>query len=261
MDSPSVVVVTGAAGDIGMAIAGRFADRNARIVLCDRLADALRQRVASHPRRDQLEWHEVELTDPAQVKSFIAGAIKRHGRVDVLVNNAAKQHDGDVATASEADFEEAFAIHMRAPFLLSKAVVPGMKAAGGGAIVNISTVHAQAVGPGRLAYAATKAGLLGMTRSMAVDLGRHNIRVNAVIPTAVRTSGLLKAWTEDRDPEKKGVSRLYDHAAKQHPMRRIGEADEVAELVEFLATCRFVTGEEIRVDGGILAALRLLPID
>jgi NAD(P)-dependent dehydrogenase (short-subunit alcohol dehydrogenase family) len=261
MNSPSIVVVTGGAGDIGMAIATRFADRNARVILCDRLGDTLRQRIDAHPRRSQLEGHTTELTDPAQVKSFIAGTLERHGHVDVLVNNAAKQHDGDVVAASEADFEESFAINMRAPFLLSKAVAPGMKAAGGGAIVNISTIHAQAAGPGRCAYASTKSGLLGLTRSMAVDLGRHNIRVNAVIPTAIRTSGLLKAWTDDRDPEKKGVNRLYDHASKQHPMRRIGEADEVAELVEFLATCRYVNGEEIRVDGGMLASLRLLPIE
>jgi meso-butanediol dehydrogenase / (S,S)-butanediol dehydrogenase / diacetyl reductase len=98
-----------------------------------------------------------------------------------------------------------------------------------------------------------------MTRSMAVDLGRDNIRVNAVVPSATRTSGLEKAWTEERDPQSRGAPALHDWAAGQHPMRRIAEVDDVAEVVEFLGDCRFVNGVDIRIDGGLLAALRLLP--
>jgi NAD(P)-dependent dehydrogenase (short-subunit alcohol dehydrogenase family) len=92
-----------------------------------------------------------------------------------------------------------------------------------------------------------------------VDLGRYNVRVNAVVPTAIRTTGLLKAWSEERSDGGDGLGRLYDWAQRVHPMGRIGEADEVAELVEFLASAKYVSGEVVRVDGGLLAALRLLP--
>jgi NAD(P)-dependent dehydrogenase (short-subunit alcohol dehydrogenase family) len=259
MGSSRIVIVTGGAGDIGMAIAGRYAARGDRVVLCDIKAETLRARVVAHAARARLEAHATDLRDPRQLRCFVGEVLDRHGRVDVLVNNAAFQHDGDAVATTDADFEDSFGINLRAPFLLSRAVAPSMRQNGGGAIINVASVHALAPGPARFAYATMKAGLIGMTRSMAVDLGRHNIRVNAVVPSATRTSALERAWTEERDPERRGSPGLYEWAARQHPMRRIGEVEDIAELVEFLGDCRFINGVDIRVDGGLLAALRLLP--
>jgi NAD(P)-dependent dehydrogenase (short-subunit alcohol dehydrogenase family) len=259
MSDLMVGLVTGAAGDIGFSIARRLAARGIRVVLCDRLGEELQRRVAADEYRDLLETYTLDLGDAATLGAFADSILKRHGRVDVLVNNAAKQHDGDVRATSQAEFAESFGINLMAPFLLCKILAPAMCEARNGNIVNISSVHGLAAGPDRCAYATMKAGLLGLTRSMATDLGKFNVRVNAVVPTAIRTTGLLKAWTEERSEPGQDVDRLYNWARRVHPLGRIGEADEVAELVEFLATTRFVTGETIRVDGGLLAALRLLP--
>lgn len=259
MVDKSVALVTGAAGDIGFSIAERLAARGMHVILCDRLGELLDERVAASTHREQLETHTIELSDVKAVTQLATETLARHRRVDVLVNNAAKQHDGDVRTTSQDDFAESFAINLMAPFLLAKLLTPAMCDARDGAIVNISSVHGLAAGPDRCAYATMKAGLLGFTRSMAADLGQYNVRVNAVVPTAIRTSGLLRSWTEERSNGGEGVGRLYDWAQRVHPMRRIGEASDVAELVEFLATAHYISGETIRVDGGLLAALRLLP--
>jgi NAD(P)-dependent dehydrogenase (short-subunit alcohol dehydrogenase family) len=137
---------------------------------------------------------------------------------------------------------------------LARAVVPGMRAAGGGAIVNIASVHATAAGPQRIAYATTKSALLGMTRALAVDLGRHNIRVNAVSPGATLTGQLRTAWGSHQSG-----TDVMDHAVRQHPMGRLAQVDDVAEAVVFMAETGFASGAELRVDGGFLSGLRLLP--
>jgi NAD(P)-dependent dehydrogenase (short-subunit alcohol dehydrogenase family) len=159
MTSSRTIVVTGGAGDIGMAIASRYAARGDLVVLCDVKGEALRARVERQKFRRRLEAHEVDLRDPAQVERFAHDVLDRHRKVDVLVNNAAFQHDGDVVATSTADFEDSFAINLRAPFLLAKAVTPAMRSNGGGAIINVASVHALAPGPARFAYATMKTGI------------------------------------------------------------------------------------------------------
>ncbi|WEX12428.1 SDR family oxidoreductase [Chelativorans sp. AA-79] len=253
-----LALVTGAAGDIGMAIARRLGTDGRRLVLCDLDSERIRSRVAEAGfARDPLSF-ALDLRDPGAVDAF-ARDVAAHGTVDILVNNAAFQHDGDVIRASLEDFDDSYAVNLRAPFLLSKAFAPGMRNAGGGAIVNIASVHALAAGPGRAAYATMKAGLLGLTRSMAADLGRHNIRVNAIIPTATRTSALERSWSQERGMSAGVRTSYFDWASGQHPMGRIAEAEDIAEAVKMLAVTSFISGESIRVDGGLLSSLRLLP--
>jgi meso-butanediol dehydrogenase/(S,S)-butanediol dehydrogenase/diacetyl reductase len=195
-----------------------------------------------------------DLADPSQVSSLAAQATASLGRVDVLVNNAAIQAQGDLDECSPELFERAYAVNVRAPFLLARALVPAMRAAGGGAIVNICSVHATAPGQRRLAYATSKTALLGLTRALAVDLGRDNIRVNAVSPGATLTSQLRASW------QKHGAGvDVMAHAVHQHPLGRIAEVPDIAEAVVYLAEAGFVHGTELRVDGGFLSALRLLP--
>ncbi len=167
------------------------------------------------------------------------------------------QPDGDIEDCAPEDFDRAHAINVRAPYLLSRAVVPSMRKAGGGAIINVASVHATTPGPRRLAYATSKTALLGMTRSMAVDLGRHNIRVNAISPSATMTTQLRAAWSAR--PAVPGAEDLFRHAGRQHPLGRLADAGEIANAAVFLAYSQFISGIELRVDGGLLSSLRLLP--
>jgi len=253
-----LALVTGSAGDIGIAIARRFDSKGFRLVLSDLDADRVRSRVSEVAFAHEPAIFGLDLRDPAAIGGF-GRDVTRLGTVNVLVNNAAFQHDGDVIAATCEDFDDSYAINLRAPFLLSRAFAPGMRDAGGGAIVNIASVHALAAGPGRVAYATMKAGLLGLTRSMAADLGRYNIRVNAIIPSATRTSALERSWSQERGMSSGVRTSYFDWANGQHPMGRIAEPEDMAEAVQMLAETSFISGESIRVDGGLLSSLRLLP--
>lgn len=249
------VLVTGAAGDIGADIARAFLRRGARVHITDIESEALARRALALAVDSTVTASASDLHEPAQVADLAAEATARLGRVDILVNNAAIQAQGDVDACTPALFDSAYAVNVRAPYLLARALVPAMRAAGGGAIINIASVHGTAPGPQRLAYATTKAALLGMTRALAVDLGRDDIRVNAVSPGATRTSQLTAAW----EKLAAGGVDVMSHALRQHPLGRIAEVSDIAEAVVYLAEARAVHGIELRVDGGLLSALRLLP--
>jgi NAD(P)-dependent dehydrogenase (short-subunit alcohol dehydrogenase family) len=249
------VLVTGAAGDIGAAIAAAFLARGARVHLTDIDAERLEQRSALLGALGAVTASSCDLADPAQVATLAEHATARLGRVDILVNNAAVQAQGDLDACPPELFDLAHAINVRAPYLLAKSLVPAMRAAGGGAIVNVASVHASAPGPGRIAYATSKTALLGLTRALAADLGRDNIRVNAVSPGATRTGQLETAWGKLAA----GGVDVMAHATRQHPLGRIAEPEDIAEAVVYLAETGFVHGIDLRVDGGMLSTLRLLP--
>lgn len=249
------VLVTGAAGDIGAAIAEAFLRRGARVHVTDIDTQKLRQRAEALTPLGTVTYSTCDLADPAQVQALAGEAIAKLGRTDVLVNNAAIQAQGDLESCSMEVFDLAYAINVRAPFLLAKFLVPSMREAGGGAIVNVASVHATAPGPKRVAYATSKTALLGLTRALAADLGRDNIRVNAVSPGATLTDQLQTAW----DKLSAGGIDVMAHAVGQHPLGRIAEAADIAEAVIYLAEASFVHGIDLRVDGGFLSTLRLLP--
>ena len=249
------VLVTGAAGDIGTAIARAFLERGARVHATDIEEHALSERMQRLVAPGALSQSVCDLANPAQVQALATEAITRLGHVDVLINNAAIQAQGDLDSCSPELFDLAYAVNIRAPYLLARACVPGMRAAGGGAIINIASVHATAPGPQRLAYATTKTALLGMSRALAVDLGADNIRVNALSPGATLTGQLHSAW----DRQSAGGVDVMAHAVRQHPLGRIAEVADIAEAALYLAETSFVHGTELRVDGGFLASLRLLP--
>jgi NAD(P)-dependent dehydrogenase (short-subunit alcohol dehydrogenase family) len=249
--------VTGAAGDIGHAIAEAFLRRGATAIVSDVREAALEERVAVLASSGKVVGVPADLGDPQAVARLAAEALAHGGRVDILINNAAFQPDGDLEGCEPEIFDLAYAVNVRAPFLLCRAVAPSMRKAGGGAIVNISSVHATAPGPRRLAYATTKTALLGMTRSMAVDLGRDNIRVNALSPGATMTSQLRDAWAKRQSDS--GSTDVFRHAERQHPLGRIADLSDISDAAVFLAETKFVSGVELRVDGGLLSSLRLLP--
>jgi len=249
------VLVTGAAGDIGAEIARAFLARQARVHITDLDGDRLRQMAQELAKVGPVTFSACDLADSSQIEALVEEAVARLGRVDILVNNAAIQSPGNLETCSIELFDLAHAVNVRAPFHLAKLLAPSMRAAGGGAIINIASVHATAPGPSRIAYATSKTALLGLTRALAVDLGADGIRVNAVSPGATLTSQLRTAWESHNG----GAIDVMSHAVSQHPLGRLAEPSDIAQAVVYLAEAGAVHGTELRVDGGLLSALRLLP--
>jgi NAD(P)-dependent dehydrogenase (short-subunit alcohol dehydrogenase family) len=167
--------------------------------------------------------------------------------VDVLVNNAGRNAYGDPAAMTGDEWDEVFAVDLKGAWLCAKYALPGMIAAGRGSIVNIASLHARLTAAGMFPYAAAKSGLVGLTRSLALDVGRHGIRVNAVSPGYTRTAILDDYFARSEDPT------LEEQILGVHPMRRVARPEEIAEVVCFLASdaASFVTGADWAVDGGL----------
>lgn len=244
--SGACVIVTGAAGGIGRALVGRFAAAGYPVIATD-----------LHPERPEgLACEAYVACDLARLvgdPEYAAWCIDalREGFAGQplagLINNAALQIVGDTGSLKRDDWQRTLAVNLQAPFLLVQAFLSELESAGG-AVVNISSIHARLTKPGFVAYATSKAALSGMTRAMAVDLGGR-VRVNAIEPAAIATP-MLEAGFEDP------VRNL--HALRDcHPQRRIGTPEEVAELALMLCNghSRFLHGACVALDGGISARL------
>ena len=239
-----VVLITGAASGIGAATAARFAAGGATVVLADRDEDGATQ-TATRLRSDGGDTDSIKL-DVASRDSWNTATdevIARHGRINVLVNNAGVARDRTLLKLSDEDWNTVLDIHLRGTWLGCQHVIPHMKQAGGGAIVNISS-DARHGAFGQANYSAAKAGIVGLTRTAALEHARHGIRVNAVAPGPVRTP-MLQDVPEDV------VSRWLEAI----PMARLAEAPEIAAVIHFLASddASYITGHVIPVDGGATA--------
>jgi len=245
--SDQVVVVTGGGSGIGRVTAGRFAAEGASVVIGDRAGD--KAEAVAH----EIEASggnaiatETDVSSGPDVDGMFAAAERAFGSVDVLVNNAAiAEADGILVTDAKA-WDRELAVVLRSVFLCSKRVLPGMIEQRRGVIVNVASVNAIAYF-GLEAYSAAKAGMISLTRAMAVRYGPYGIRVNAVAPGSIRTP----IWQEriDREPQ------LFERIVKWYPLGRVGEPDDVANAVLFLASeeAAWITGTVLRVDGGLLA--------
>ena len=241
-----VAIVTGAAEGIGWATAQRLAQDVEHVVVTDLRAEAARARAANlGPGHCGIG---ADVTLQADVAAMVDAVVARYGRIDILVNNAgiAEQAAATVEQSVEA-FDRVLAVHLRGSFLVSQAVARVMLAQGDGSIVNLSSIAGFAGIPQRNAYAAAKAGIASMTRSMACEWARHGLRVNAVAPGYVRTA-LVESL------EAKGALNTRSLMSRT-PMGRMAQPAEIAEVIAFLASDRasFVTGATLAADGGWLA--------
>ncbi len=244
-------IVTGGGAGIGGGISRLFAAEGARVVVNEidpARADAARADIEAAGGAVALVVGDIR--DPTVVQRTADVALEvGGGRIDVLVNNVGDYRpNGRFITTAEADWDALYAINLQHVFRLTRAVLPTMVAQGSGSIVNVSTVEAYRGIPGNAVYSAFNAGVSAFTRSLAVEMGRDGIRVNAIAPDMADTPQTPAEWMlRGRDPELVGC---------WIPVGRFGRPDDYAEVVLFLASdaSRFVTGHTVPVDGGTLAS-------
>lgn len=242
-----VVVVTGAARGIGRAIAERALAEGARVGLLDIDRDVLQDTVRLLDGGARVAGVDADITDERAVSGAVAQVGNRLGAPTVLVNNAGRNAYGDAMTMTVPEWDAVFTVDLKAAWLMARAVLPAMTEAGRGSIVNIASLHATLTTTGMFPYAAAKSGLVGMTRSLALDVARHGVRVNAVSPGYISTELGEQYFHQHRDPGAR------DAAVAVQPLGRFGEPAEVAAVVCFLASSEagFVTGADWAVDGGL----------
>ena len=246
----NICIVTGGARGIGRAVVERLASEGGTVALfdVDERAGAAAALEIGSASGGPVEFIAVDVTREDAVRTGVARVIDGHGRVDVLINNAGVNTYFDAARMTEAEWDAVFAVDLKGAWLCAKHVLPGMTARREGSIVNIASIHATLTIAGMFPYAAAKSGLVGLTRSMALDYAPLGIRVNAVSPGWTRTH-LVEEWFRlQPDPAAAEASVM-----KAHPMRRIATPAEVANLVAFVASSEAsaITGASLAVDCGL----------
>jgi len=245
-----VALITGGAAGIGKATVKRFAEEGAKVAFCDVNEEqglALLQEIG--PEHD---FRQVNVTDRKMVQDWVDGVVKRYERIDILVNNAGILRDGVLVKVKNGELvkqmpEEAFdlvvAVNLKGVFNCTQAVAPTMIKQSGGVILNASSVVGLDGNYGQTNYIAAKAGVIGMTKVWARELGGNNIRVNAVAPGLVLTDMLLSMPAD-----------ALEALRQKPPLKRIGTPKDVANLYLFLASdeASYISGEVIRIDGGMV---------
>jgi 3-oxoacyl-[acyl-carrier protein] reductase len=245
-----VVLITGGAAGIGKATAIRFAEEGAAVVICD--VDTKSGEKTLKELGPDAAFYRVDVTDRTSVDTWVEGVLEKYGKIDVMVNNAGivrdsllvKMKDGElIRQMPENDFDLVVSINLKGVFNCTQAVAPAMIRQGGGVILNASSIVGMDGNLGQTNYIATKAGVIGMTKVWARELGRHNIRVNAVAPGFTATDIISSVPDE-----------ILEGMKKRTPLGRLGQPLDIANAYLFLASeeASFISGNVLRVDGGLV---------
>jgi NAD(P)-dependent dehydrogenase (short-subunit alcohol dehydrogenase family) len=244
------VLITGAAGGIGRATVALFAEKGWRVIGVDRASFG-----DDFPANGLFIQSEISNPESMESISHQVGAFTE--TLDALVSNAAVQVAKPLVDTSVEEWDMVIANNLRPAFLFAKLAYPLFKKAGGGAIVNVSSVHAVQTSMNIAAYAASKGGLLALTRAIAIEFARDNIRVNAILPGAVDTP-MLRAGLDRGHLKGEDIHTRLDNLARRTVNGRIGKPQEIAQAIYFLADdtqSSFMTGQAMIVDGGATARL------
>ena len=244
-----IALITGGGQGIGRGIVDRYLEEGAEVAIVQR-----------RPLDPVLEKNpgvlgvQADLSTSSELSGAVERAVGHFGGIDILVNNAGIMFERSVPAIRAEEWDLMMAINLRAPLFLAQAALSHMRRRGGGSIINIGSIEGLAANPGHAAYCASKAGIHGMTRAMAVDLGEDNIRCNAIAPgwIASELSATYLASLPDPAAAHEALNRL-------HPLGRVGRPEDVGDLAVYLASDRssFLTGEIIVLDGGRTAKLPL----
>ena len=242
-----IAVVTGGGRGIGRGIVDRFLEEGAQVAVVQR--QSLDDVLEGHPGVAHVQ---ADLGVPSSIGTAIEQAVERFGGIDILVNNAGIMFERTISEILLEEWDLMVAVNLRAPLFLVQAALPHMRERGGGSVVNIGSIEGLGANPDHVAYCASKAGIHGMTRAMAVDLGADNIRCNAIAPGWI-ASELSETYLESHpDP-----AAVRDALIRLHPVGRVGRPTDVGDLAVYLASDRssFLTGEMVVLDGGRTAKL------
>lgn len=237
-----VAIVTGGAGDIGLAVSFKLISNNLRVIIID-INDSKFQYIEDKAKSLNLDINTIksDVVDLSSAISNIEYIINNIGIPLVLVNCAGICKDSSIINMSEEDFDKVIRVNLKGTFNYIKAIAPILKEQKQGKIINISSINGLRGKYGQANYAASKAGVIGLTKTAAIELGKYNINVNAIAPGLIRT-GLIENLPEN----------IINKAVSESLLTRMGEPEDVAELVSFLVSdkAKHITGEIIKIDGG-----------
>jgi NAD(P)-dependent dehydrogenase (short-subunit alcohol dehydrogenase family) len=246
-----VVLITGAGSGIGRKTAIMFAERGAKVAVNDISEDRGKETVKIiKDQGEEAIFILGDVSSPKDAERIIKEVVNAFGKIDILVNNAGIVVYGKVEDTSEEDFDKTMIVNVKGPFFLSKYAVMEMKKQGGGVIVNVSSEVALRAIPERCAYSVSKGAILALTKSLAIDYAKDNIRVNAVCPGTTFTQGLA-----ERLKKLPNADEVLKQMSERRPIGRLGKEEEIAFAILFAACDEvgYMTGSVISIDGGFTA--------